>query len=469
MIRRRSLLCCAVSLLAVLMVLCGCGTQIAGNGTQTGNPVAMGKILFADGKPAAGALVRIVPVDYVPSFALAKKTPVPICTTDAGGNYSIYAIDSGAYNLEAVRDTMGVFKDSVKILPDSLDQYLGEAYLHRLGCISGVSFMPGQTDTTQVRVSIYMPGTGRITKPLIGGQFSFDFVPAGRYQIIFDPTLNTYNVKVLDIDLAAGECKNLDTVVLKKYEPDTIEITQSSVFGTWGPGKVYEVLTTVWVQQGQTLTILPGTTIKLFEGFANFGKLLILGKKDSLITIEYGYSTGRSIGELANFSSPASNDTSFLLRWTVIKNMGNGFDLMGNGSGVYISNCAFVDCKNAIYLYSGSIGEITNCIFWKNDYSLISDGGRAGSFVNSIFVDNGSCDSMTIRGLDPVTGFNHCVFYHNAVMPAGSLVANSVIADPLFVSLDSLHPDFHLQPGSPCIKAGIDSTDIGLYSTYGPK
>jgi hypothetical protein len=129
-------------------MLCTKTGPTAGNGTQTGNPVAMGKILFADGKPAAGALVRIVPVDFVPSFALAKKMAVPICTTDAGGNYSIFAIDSGAYNLEAVRDTLGVFQDSVKILPDSFDQNLGEAYLHRLGCISGISFMPGENDTS---------------------------------------------------------------------------------------------------------------------------------------------------------------------------------------------------------------------------------------------------------------------------------------------------------------------------------
>jgi|SRR5271157_750269 hypothetical protein len=185
-----------------------------------------------------------------------------------------------------------------------------------------------------------MPGTGRITKPLIGGQFSFDNVPAGRYQIIFDPTLNSYNVKVLDVDIAAGECKNLDTVVLANYEPDTIEINQGSVVGTWGPGKVYKVLSAAVVPQGQTLTILPGTTIKLFDGFQNYGKLLILGKKDSLITIEYGYATGRSMYGMVNAPYPVTSDTSLFLNWVIIKNMGYGFTLYGNG--VYISNCVFI-------------------------------------------------------------------------------------------------------------------------------
>jgi hypothetical protein len=472
MIRSRSLLCCAVSLLAALMALYGCGSQIAGNGTQTGNPVAMGKILTANGKPAAGALVRIVPVDYVPSFALAKKTPVPICTTDANGSYSIYAIDSGAYNLEAVRDTMGVFKDSVKILPDSINQYLGEAYLHRLGCISGVSYMPGQNDTNQVRVSIYMPGTGRITKPLIGGQFSFDFVPAGHYQIIFDPTLNTYNVKVLDVSLAAGECRNLDTVLLEKYDPDTIEINQASVVGTWGPGKVYKVLSDATVPQGQILTILPGTTIKLFGSLTNFGKLLIQGKKDSLITIEYGYTTGRGCG-IINIIPPTIKNTFFSLSWAVIKNLSNGVCFGGNICGVsdcYVSNCAFVNCASAVY-FNAPIVKITNCIFWKNDHSLTNYGEDTVSVTNSIFIDNDTCISKPWlgEGIDSVATFDFCLFHNNTIMPADSQITHSIIADPLFVSLDSLNPDFHLQPGSPCLKAGIDSTDIGLYSTYEPR
>jgi hypothetical protein len=463
MIRNRSLLYCAVLLPAVLMTMCTLGPT-AGNGTQTGNPVAMGKILTADGKPAAGALVRIVPVDYVPSFALANMTPVPICTTDAGGNYRIYEIDSGAYNLEAVRDTLGVFKDSIKILPDSLNQYLGEAYLHRLGCISGTSFMPGQNDTNQVRVSIYMPGTGRITKPLIGGQFSFDFVPAGRYQIIFDPTLNTYNVKVMDVDVAAGECKNLDTVQLAKFEPDTIEIPQTSVTGIWGPGKVYVVLSMASVPAGQTLTILPGTTLKICNYLINDGKLFIQGKKDSLVTIEYGYVSGRG-GELQNGAVSGPNDTSLFVNWAIIKNMSLGLGTWGGGT--YLSNCAFVNCERA-FEAGDSMVRITNCIFRKNDYSLVHNPANALlSIFNGIFIDNAAI--MSDQVIDPNVAFDHCLFYNNATMPIDTQkFTYSLYTDPLFVSLDTLNPDFHLQPGSPCIKAGIDSTDIGLYSTYKP-
>ena len=471
MIRNRSLLCCAVLLLAVLMTLCTLGPT-AGNGTQTGNPVAMGKILTADGKPAAGALVRIVPVDYVPSFALANTTPVPICTTDAGGNYRIYAIDSGAYNLEAVRDTLGVFKDSIKILPDSLNQNIGEAYLHRLGCISGTSFMPGQNDTNQVRVSIYMPGTGRITKPLIGGKFSFDFVPAGRYQIIFDPTLNTYNVKVLEVDIAAGECKNLDTVALVKYEPDTIEINQRSVTGTWGPGKTYKVLTMAVIPQGQTLTILPGTTVKLYDVVINEGKLIIQGSRDSLVTIEYAYPSVRSTDgniEILNSAPVNPNDTSMILEWVIFRNMFIGLELSGGVD--IISHCVFNNCATGLFLYfTPQKIKIMDCVFWKNHTALgdYSNGNDTLAVYNDVFLENDSCVTTEPVSGYSTTSFNSCLFYANSALPPDSMVSNSIHADPLFIGLDSLHTDFHLQPGSPCIKAGIDSMDIGLYSTYKP-
>jgi hypothetical protein len=440
---------------------------ISGNGSHTGNPVAVGRILTADGRPAAGALVRIVPVDYVPSFALAKSTPMPMCTSDAEGRYSIFAIDSGAYNLEAVLDSLGVFEDSVKIVAGLFNQSIEDAYLHRLGCISGISFMPGQNDTNQVRVSIYMPGTRRITKPVIGGEFSFDLVPAGKYQLIFDPTLNAYNVKVLDITLAAGECKNLDTVLLNKYEPDTIQINQASVAGTWGPGKVYFVLATPMVPAGQTLTVLPGTTIELFGSFQNYGELHIQGTKDSLVKIENVYANARSMYEILSYSGAAPNDTPLRLRWVVIKNMLTGLDLMDSCAS--ISNCAFINCDRALFL-GGMAVKISNCIFWRNNCSIENDATGHVSIVNSVFIGNDSCVAAFWSRSDTTSPtFDHCLFYNNKGLPADSLMANSKFSDPFFVSLDTINPDFHLQAGSPCAKAGVDSTDIGLYSTYQPK
>jgi hypothetical protein len=183
-------------------------------GVENGNGYVSGFVYKADGNPAAGAVVRMTPVDYVPSFGFSKKASVLPCTTDIHGHYVVFTrIDSGVYNMEAVRDTAGALLDSIKVTGDT-GQTVKDAYLHALGGISGISFMPGQSDTNQVRVTIYMPGTRRITKPVIGGRFSFDDVPAGHYQMIFDPTLNLYHLKILDVNVSPGQIRDLDTVFL---------------------------------------------------------------------------------------------------------------------------------------------------------------------------------------------------------------------------------------------------------------
>jgi hypothetical protein len=201
--------------LGVLVQLFRCTSPapLAG-GVENGNGYVSGFVYTADGKPADGAMVRLTPVDYVPAVGLSKRSDVLPCTTDAHGHYAVYSkVDSGVYNVEAVQDTAGALLDSVKVT-GLAGQKIRDAVLHALGGITGISFMPGQNDTSQVRVTIYMPGTPRSTKPMIGGRFSFETVPAGHYQMIFDPTLNLYHVKVLDVTVAPGQLLDLDTVVL---------------------------------------------------------------------------------------------------------------------------------------------------------------------------------------------------------------------------------------------------------------
>ena len=57
--------------------------------------------------------------------------------------------------------------------------------------------MPGLDSINQIRVTMYIPGTNFITKPNIGGIFSFENLPQGTYRIIFDPTNTDYFVKIL--------------------------------------------------------------------------------------------------------------------------------------------------------------------------------------------------------------------------------------------------------------------------------
>ena len=206
--------------LAVLMpaacILYCAVSPVGKGGTDTGNPILCGKLVEIDGKPAAGAIVNMVPVDYFPSFALLKASlPRSVaCTTNCNGEYRIYSLDSLDYTFEACLETNGVFRDSIKVVLDSQEHRLDNMTLTSLGRVFGVTKMPGQNDTNQIRVTLYIPGTRRITKPSIGGAFMFDLVPAGSYHLIIDPTLNTYDVKVLDIHLNPGQHLDLDTLLL---------------------------------------------------------------------------------------------------------------------------------------------------------------------------------------------------------------------------------------------------------------
>ena len=199
-------------LLATAIFTAGCMNN---SGTEIPNGAAgvTGRLTDANGNPVSGAVVQALPVNYVPSLTLSKSASTSV-KTDAKGYYKIIIQDTGTYNIDCSSDTLGAFIDSVKVLDVSNDLHVPDHQMKKLGGIKGISHMGGQNDTNQVRVTLYIPGTGRITKPVIGGAFKFEDVPEGRYRIIIDPTLNDFNVKIVDVTVLAGQMLNLDTVKL---------------------------------------------------------------------------------------------------------------------------------------------------------------------------------------------------------------------------------------------------------------
>jgi hypothetical protein len=247
-----------------LLFLCMNNPSDNDDDTDNGR-VIKGRFTDINNRPVSGAFVRILPINFVPSLSLPKKALLASDTTDGNGNYQIPVADSGVFNLEGSKDDLGVFVDSIVVPNDTNDITIPDNILKKVGVIKGISYMPGQNDTNQVRVTLYIPGTGRITKPVIGGGFSFLGVPEGKYQLIIDPTLNAYNVKIIDTALIAGDTLNMDTVRLDLFEPDTIEILSTSIFGNLGPNKIYRLNQTSLIPAGQTLLIDSGTTI-IFNG-----------------------------------------------------------------------------------------------------------------------------------------------------------------------------------------------------------
>ncbi len=456
--------------------------------------VLSGKLVNIQGKPAIGAVVNVVPVEYVPSLGHTALTDVDACTTDSKGEYRIYSLESHYYNFEARSGDIGVFRDSIKVIQDSQEHRLDDMTLSSLGRVTGVTKMPGQNDTNQVRVTLYFVGTRRITKPAIGGAFAFDQVPAGNYQLIIDPTLNSYNVRILNIHLDPGQQLDLDTLLLGVYEPDTITINQTSVSGTWGPGKVYNINSSITVPKGATLTICPGTTLR-FLGMISItacGPIFAVGNSDSLIR----FSSAAGANSPWNGIRVVDQYDSLLLSYCIVEHAFFGLSNSWSPSKTEIRNCVFRYCGNAFvaetftnegYTFHNTVfhNNGTNAGYYAQTFGGIYAMGPSNqrneawfNIVDCIFADNRMAfmyvgDSMTVHTR------NTC-YYQNGIDFAQVHFPDTTIStftnnvddsastrlDPLFISLEAGKEDYHLQAGSPCRGAGTNGTDIGLYGTH---
>ena len=192
------------------LLLLVCNTDnVTDGGTETGNPVITGKLCQTDGEPAEGVEVKIYNVNYLPSGVNIDTTYY----TDSKGEYVIPLPDSGAYNIIGQASDKSVFIDSVKV-EDTVDVEVPTDTIRLSGGIIGISHLVGQNDTNQIRVTLFIPGTNYLTKPNIGGAFSFSNVPEGTYALFFDPTDPAYFVKIIEVTVTAGEVTDLDTIIL---------------------------------------------------------------------------------------------------------------------------------------------------------------------------------------------------------------------------------------------------------------
>lgn len=95
-------------LVAATLIHIRCATPY--NGSEVKNERSC--LYMPDGSPAAGAMVQVIPVSFVPGEA---SSAIFTAITDGKGGYTVANIPSGCYNIYAKKDSLSHFRDSVEI------------------------------------------------------------------------------------------------------------------------------------------------------------------------------------------------------------------------------------------------------------------------------------------------------------------------------------------------------------------
>jgi formylglycine-generating enzyme required for sulfatase activity len=193
-----------------ILLLCGCLSNLntdSATETTNGTGKISGRLVTSSGRPAAHAALKIYRTEYIPSFVDID----PMSSTNENGEYSLSLSVAGSYNIVAENPDRkkafipGIRLDTFNFRTDTVKP---------TGSVIGKTYLPLQSDTNQVRVIIYIPGTGFITLPDIGGSFSISGIPEGSYRIFFNPLIQDYYVKIKDIHISAGATLDLGTVII---------------------------------------------------------------------------------------------------------------------------------------------------------------------------------------------------------------------------------------------------------------
>ncbi|MBN1181534.1 MAG: right-handed parallel beta-helix repeat-containing protein [Bacteroidales bacterium] len=357
---------------------------------------------------------------------------IPAC--DIIGNSRIYAgiapnIDVGAYEFQ------GSARNRKPVITRTTDQYTQISQPKTLS----VYFI--DVDKTDVHVISISTDNANVMVENKSGNISgstYDLVPINGWEGIAKVFVR---VEDDNGNFAA------DTFSLTVSEFYCGSITQNTV---WGADTI-KIRCDVTIEEGATLTIMPGTVI-LFDEYARlniYGRLLAIGTKESRIiftssdTSSYGtpnYKGWRGV----RFNGPSGIDTSQLV-YCVIK-YAKGWEIDNSsekyGGGIFINNWGRLiisDCQiynNSAVEYGGGVycvnsnAKIVNSVI-SNNYSGWAGGGLyiSGNYPNLYLINNIICNNLAaiygggINGND-ILSFNNMIVNNRANYGGGLYINN---------------------------------------------
>jgi hypothetical protein len=176
---------------------CTCSPDPIAGGTSTSeNGRIVGKLVDADGVPAAHAKVSLFPADFDP---IRNNGNIQIDTTDTSGNYLFTDIDRGTYTIQSIHCSTGTqaLRNGVEINDDTVT--LTNDSLRRPG-----SIRIALPDSIVAESGyLYIPGTGIFVQLSGTGTFAvLDSVPAGVIPAVIYATEDTLHSSVLSERIA---------------------------------------------------------------------------------------------------------------------------------------------------------------------------------------------------------------------------------------------------------------------------
>lgn len=220
------LVCCFVFMIFLRCMM----PSNAGNSSEVTNGVILGFLYYENGQPAGNIDVSLYPQNDTVTTARVK--------TDDQGKYAIrlLGIDTGTYNILGDAVTSVVFINNIKINTfvasplDTTTIQVPNDTLKSPGTISGISHMVGQSDSSQVRVMLYIYGIGiGAKKPEIGGFFRYNSIPEGNYTLVIDPVIDKYKMKFVDVSVTAGAKTSLGTINLHPMKKPVVHADGDTV------------------------------------------------------------------------------------------------------------------------------------------------------------------------------------------------------------------------------------------------
>ncbi len=303
-----------------------------------------------------------------------------------------------------------------------------------------------------------------------GGAFHSDFSQVEIRRSTFSRNIatNGAGIDAYCIDLLLDSCEFVQNVAYNaaasiQYNADTTEFSQP-----------YQVaLTRNRFELNYTPNLVGGITINQFNSDSSLVDLLVDNCLFASNSADHAASF-RIMGSIHNFTVSNSIFTgNDALRWAagpylIVKCQGEFINCLfsenqssvgggtASGGGAALSseaqvdfiNCTFVNNSSGfgggLDIRTGGTACVMNSIFWENTDQQIS-----------ITTTDSRISSLTINNCNIQNGLDSIGVDTSSIFQWGD---GNIDADPLFVS--PAGADYHLQDGSPCIGAGIDSLEI---------